>query len=251
MKKIVYFFLLLLTLNATAQQGVYYIAARNGLSLREQPDATSKLITKIPYGQKVAIKHITDSEHRYNAEGLDGMWVSTSYNGKTGYIVDNFLLPTPPPKPGVNDLKQYLEQLSTVAGAPVEIKRSLAELEGGSISLKKQLFKNGAEYHLHNGYEAHTYTFFLPDYTLQQAFVLLRLLPEYKTAFDSNDAMPISNTTIKRRDTEIEVKVEKENYGNGIERVIRLRLSYEQGALYDIDVFELGNQVVISVSGGV
>jgi len=251
MKKLFFFLLLVTALTASAQEDTYYIAARNGLSLREQPDVSAKLITKIPYGQKVAIKHIPDGEHSYSAEGLNGNWVATTYNGKTGYIVDNFLLPTPPPKPGVNDLKQYLEQLSAPAGVPVEIKRSIAELEGGYSSLKKQLFKNGAEYHLHTGYEAHTYTFFLPDYTLQEAFVLLRFLPEYKTAFDSNDAFPAASKVIKRGDTEVEIKVDKEAFVEGEERVIRLRYFYEQGALYDIDVFELGNQVVISVSGGV
>lgn len=251
MKKAFFILLLLSTIQAWTQDGVFYIAARNGLSLREQSDAASKLITKIPYGQQVAIKYIHDGVHKYNAEGLDGFWVSVTYNGQTGYIVDNYLLPTPPPKPGVSDLKQYLEQLSPTVGVPVEIKRSIVELEGGSISLKKQLFKNGAEYHLQNGYEAHTYSFFLPDYNLKQAFVLLRFLPEYKTAFGANDVLPTANTTIKRGDTEITVKVETEDYGDGIKRVVRLKLSYEEGALYDIEVFELGSQVVVSVSGGV
>lgn len=251
MKKGFFVLLLLSTIQLWAQDGVFYIAARNGLSLREQPNASSKSITKIPYGQQVTIKYITDNVYKYNAEGLDGMWVSVTYNGQTGYIVDNYLLPTPPPKAGVNDLKQYLEQLSSTTGAPLEIKRSIAELEGGSISLKKQLFKNGAEYHLQNGYEAHTYTFFLPDYNLQQAFVLLRFLSEYKTALGANDVLPSTNTTIKRGETEITVKVETEDYGDGNKRVVRLKLSYEEGALYDIEVFELGNQVVVSVSGGV
>lgn len=251
MKKLVFCLLLLSSLKVWAQEGPFYIAARNGLSLREQPNASSKLITKIPYGEKVTIKYISNDVYKYNDEGLNGMWVSLNYNGKTGYIVDNYLLPTPPPKAGVNDLKQYLEQLSPTAAAPVEIKRSLAELEGGSISLKKQLFKNGMEYHLWNGYEAHTYSFFLPDYNLQQAFVLLRLLPEYRTAFGANDALPTTNKTFKRGDTEITVKVEKEEWGDGEERVIRLKLSYEEGALYDIELFELGNQVVVSISGGV
>lgn len=251
MKKGFFILLLLSTIQLWAQDGVFYIAARNGLSLREQPNASSKSITKIPYGQQVTIKYITDNVYKYNAEGLDGMWVSVTYNGQTGYIVDNYLLPTPPPKAGVNDLKQYLEQLSPTTGAPLEIKRSIAELEGGSISLKKQLFKNGAEYHLQNGYEAHTYTFFLPDYNLQQAFVLLRFLSEYKTALGANDVLPSTNTTIKRGETEITVKVETEDYGDGNKRVVRLKLSYEEGALYDIEVFELGNQVVVSVSGGV
>lgn len=251
MKKGFFILLLLSTIQLWAQDGVFYIAARNGLSLREQPNASSKSITKIPYGQQVTIKYITDNVYKYNAEGLDGMWVSVTYNGQTGYIVDNYLLPTPPPKAGVNDLKQYLEQLSSTTGAPLEIKRSIAELEGGSISLKKQLFKNGAEYHLQNGYEAHTYTFFLPDYNLQQAFVLLRFLSEYKTALGANDVLPSTNTTIKRGETEITVKVETEDYGDGNKRVVRLKLSYEEGALYDIEVFELGNQVVVSVSGGV
>lgn len=251
MKKGFFILLLLSTIQLWAQDGVFYIAARNGLSLREQPNPSSKLITKIPYGQQVTVKYITDNVYKYNAEGLDGMWMSVTYNGQAGYIVDNYLLPTPPPKTGVNDLKQYLEQLSPAVGTPVEIKRSIAELEGGSISLKKQLFKNGAEYHLQHGYEAHTYNFFLPDYNLQQAFVLLRLLPEYKTAFGANDALPAANTTMKRGNTEITVKVETEDYGDGNKRVVRMKLSYEEGAFYDIEVFELGSQVVVSISGGV
>ena len=251
MKKMIFFLLLLTTLYGNAQEGMYYIAARNGLTLREQPNASSKPLTKIPYGEKVNIKQPSKEPHEYIAEGLSGYWVSVSYNGKTGYIVDNYLLPTPPPKPGVTNLQQYLQQISTTAGTPVEVKQVVPELDNITVSLKKQLFKNGAEYHLETGYESHAYSFFLPAYSLQQAFVLLRLLPEYKTAFDSSDALPDADTIIKRGAKEITVKVVKDDQGVGIDRVVRLKLSYEEGALYDIEVFELGNQVVVYINSGV
>jgi hypothetical protein len=251
MKRVLFFLLLITSLHTIAQEGVYYSAARNGLSLREQPTASSKLLTKIPYGEKIIIKQPSGEALEYKAEGLSGYWVATTYNGKAGYIVDNYLLPTPPPKAGVSNLQQYLEQISTAAGAPVETKQRLAEMDDATMSLKKQLYKNGAEYHLETGYESHTYSFFLPQFTLQQVFVLLRSLPEYKTAFDSNDAFPSANTTIKRGEKEIKVKVVKEDYDSGIDRVVRFHLSYEEGALYDIEVFELGSQVIVTINSGV
>ncbi|HYH16795.1 MAG TPA: hypothetical protein VD794_16300, partial [Flavisolibacter sp.] len=72
MKKLLLLFLLITSLHAWAQDGPFYIAARNGLSLREQPNAASKLITKIPYGEKVMTKYIPDNVYKYNDEGLNG-----------------------------------------------------------------------------------------------------------------------------------------------------------------------------------
>ena len=43
-----------LSLSTLAQvYGNYYVAAKTGLSIREKPEAASKVLDKIPYGTKV------------------------------------------------------------------------------------------------------------------------------------------------------------------------------------------------------
>src|SRR5688572_21037592 len=113
MKKLLMFALLsAMAISVSAQQsGIMYIAAKNGLSLRERPGAESKQLEKIPYGTKITIIQTEEESKKEITEGMAGYWQKIKYNNKTGYILDSYLFPWPPPKVTVKELKNYITQV--------------------------------------------------------------------------------------------------------------------------------------------
>ena len=127
---------------------------------------------------------------------------------------------------------------------------SIQNLEEGGSETKKQLFKNGAEYHSTSGYEWHNDVYLLPVFTMEQGFVLLRLIPEFNSLFEEEDVFPTRNTTIKKNGIEYDVKVETETFGKNI-WIKRIAVEYADGGVFTFEMFQLGNQLVISFGGGV
>lgn len=249
MKRLFLFACSFLALIASAQTK-WYVAYKNGLSIREKTDARTKVIGKIPYATSVTVAY-PDSIKEIATEGLQGAWARTTYNGQTGYIVNSYLLPYPPPKATVKTMKDYLAQLSAPAGAPLVIKRgSMNNVEEGGTETKKQLYKNGTEYHSVEGYEWNNDTYFLPDFTVEQGFILLRLIPEFKSVFAEGDVFPTKNATIKKGDIEYEIKIESEDLGTQ-KWIKKITMDFADGAIYHFEMFQLGNQLVISFGGGV
>ena len=58
-----------------------YVKTNNkgSVNLREKPDKSSKALAQIPYQTKLEIQYV------------DGTWSKTTYNGKTGYVMTEFL----------------------------------------------------------------------------------------------------------------------------------------------------------------
>lgn len=231
-------------------QTKWYVAYKNGLSVREKSDARTKVIGKIPYAAAITVTY-SDPVKEIATEGLQGTWALTQYNGQTGYVVNSYLLPYPPPKAAVKTMKDYLAQLSAPAGAPLVIKRgSMNNVEEGGTETKKQLYKNGTEYHSVSGYEWHNDTYFLPGFTLEQGFVLLRLIPEFTSVFAEGDVFPTKSTTVKKGDIEYEIKVESEDLGTQ-KWIKRITIDFADGSINTFEMFQIGNQLVISFGGGV
>jgi hypothetical protein len=248
MRNLFFLVLMVASLGSMAQvPGSFYVAAKSGLSLREKQDLNSKVIVKIPYGTKIAVSY-PDEAVTTSAEGMEGQWAKTTFNGKTGYIVNSYLLPWPPPKSTTQTMKQYLAQVSAVAGVPVVIKNGAADISEDYHNMKKQLFKNGAEYHEETFYEANNDTYFLPGFSLQQGFILLRLLPEFKNVFSDKAMFPTTDMTTKNGEIENTIKVDKPGDGDWINKIT---VTYEEGASYSFEMFLLGGQLVISFGGGV
>jgi uncharacterized protein YgiM (DUF1202 family) len=247
--------LLCLTLygGTIAQNTVWYAAAKAGLSMREKPDAKAKVLEKIPYGEKITLSYgNADSIINITTEGISGSWAKTTYKGKTGYIVNSYLFPAAPPKATVKTLKDYLKQLSPVAG-PAVIKgrpEKMGDFEYNT-SLTKQLYKNGAELHSFFAYEYNSDTYFLPDFTIEQGFLLLRLLGEYPDAIGATDAYPQVSGKKKTKVDECTITVEKEPYGEPVKVTKKIRYEWQEGAFYVLELFMLDGQLVIMSSGGV
>jgi uncharacterized protein YgiM (DUF1202 family) len=237
----------------SAQNDTWYAAAKAGLSIREKPDAKAKVLDKIPYGEKVTLSYgSADSIVNIVTEGLGGAWAKTSYKGKTGYVVNSYLFPSPPPKANVKTLKDYLKQLSPTAGPAITRKRpeKMGDFEY-STSLTKQLYKNGAELHSYFAYEYNSDTYFLPDFTIEQGFLLLRLLGEHPDAIGAGDAFPGNSGKKKTKTDECTITVEKEPYGEPVKVTRRLRYEWQDGAYYVLEFSMLDGQLVVVSSGGV
>jgi Bacterial SH3 domain len=237
----------------TAQNTVWYAAAKAGLSMRDKPDAKAKVLEKIPYGEKITVSYgNSDSIINITTEGISGTWAKTTYKGKTGYVVNSYLFSAPPPKATVKNLKDYLKQLAPAVGPAITKGRpeKMGDFEYNT-SLTKQLYKNGAELHSFFAYEYNSDTYFLPDFTIEQGFLLLRLLGEYPDAIGPAETYPQASAKKKLRDDEIAITVEKEPYGEPVKVTKKIRYEWQDGAFYVLEFFMLDGQLVILSSGGV
>ncbi len=251
MKKYLAGIFLLISLFGNGQDD-WYVAAKSGLSIREKPDANGKVLDKIPYGTKINVHY--DSIKTINVEGMIAAWAKVAYNGKSGYIVNAYLLRLPPPKAGIKEMKQYFKQVSEPFGAELILKdkyRNLPDFEEGQgWESRKQLFKNGMEYHAWDGYESNSRTYFLPGFTIQETFVLMRLIPEFEEAFGEKDVFPRQTSTYKKGEVEYSITVDKEMIGNNVEWIYHIRLEFSPGATYTMEIFQTNDQVIIVFSGG-
>jgi Bacterial SH3 domain len=256
MKNTLFLIFCALSLSSAAQFTVtktVYTAAKSGLSIREKPDAKSAVLGKIPYGTKIVTTHNLDEEQtEIKTEGLKGFWIKTTYNGKTGYVVSSYLLPVAPPKAGTKTMLDYFKQLTAPAGAAVTAKRGTGQnIHEDYYQIKKQLYKNGFEYHQALFYEANNDTYFLPDMTIEQGFLIVRLIAEFKSVFNETAEFPREDKTIKQKaDGESDYTIKVQRLAES-EWITRITVEFSDGAYYQFEMFEMGGQLVISFGGGV
>jgi hypothetical protein len=251
--KILFLITLLAGTIVHSQTGTYFVAAKTGLSIRDKPDANAKVIDKIPYGTKIVTLADESDPNPINTEGITGFWRKVKYNNKTGYIVGSYLFSYPPPKAAVKDMNAYLAQITIPFGAKLVTKSgTMHNIEEGGWEIDKQLYKNGAEWHQFLGYEYGSNTWFLPDFDMQQGFLLLRMIPEFKDVFGEKDVFPTENKTIKKGQIEYSIKVEKEDLGGGYPTMIkRINIEWADGALYFFEMYQIDNQLVVFLGSGV
>ncbi|NOT50423.1 MAG: SH3 domain-containing protein [Chitinophagaceae bacterium] len=260
MRKILLLSFIILSFDCLAQPfGAFYVSARTGLSIREKPDAASKVLEKIPYGTKITTLDDGGEWKDIVTEGMTGYWRKVTFNNKTGYIVDSYLSPWAPPKLAtIKDMKQYLGQVSLPAGAKVVTRSgTMTQITESGWELTKQLYKNGAEYHQFYAYEYSADTYFLPGYSIQQGFVLCRLIPEFKDIFGEKDEFPLTSKKFTKDGKEYEIKVHRP-MGDGADSgdtspfsIEKIEISFEDGAYYQFEMYMLENQLVIFFSAGV
>ena len=246
---------ILISFTLHSQNDPLYVAAKTGLSIREKPDPASKVLDKIPYGTKVNFIDEDGGWTTIITEELTGYWRKVKYNNKTGYIVDSYLFPWPPPKLAtVKEMKQYLSQVSVPFGQKLVTRSGAApQIPESGWQLSKQLYKNGAEHHDFLAYEYASDTYFLPGFSLQQGFLLLRLIPEFKDVFGEKDVFPTASKIITKDGREYDIKlfktVDDPEY-SGPFTIEKIRISYDDGASYVFEMYMQENQLVVLLSGG-
>lgn len=252
MKKIIVTLVIILFYSSAFSQFTYYAAAKAGLSMREQPNTSAKVLEKIAYGEKLITVADEGAQIAISTEGFNGFWWKVKYNNKTGYIVNSYVLPMPPPKATVKKLSDYFAQVSSKAAAPLVIKKSDAAMaEMGELSLTKQLYKNGMEWHSTQGYEYGSDLYLLPDFTIEQCFLLVRLIGQYPDVVAEKDPFPTKNTTIKNEIGDKSIEVERDKYEGKPGPVKKIKIGAAQGAVTEFEIFMLDTQAVIFWISGV
>ena len=252
MKKIIAAALALFFCSVCFSQSVYYAAAKAGLSMREQPGTAAKILEKIPYGEKLVIVPNTEQQVAIATEGFNGFWWKVKYNEMVGYIVNSYVLPLPAPKTGTKTLNDYFSQVSSATGNPLVIKKSDATLnEMGESTLTKQLYKNGMEWHRWEGYESASELYLLPDFTIEQCFLLVRLISQYPDLISDKDVFPSKNSTLKNPTGDKTIEVEREKYDGKQGPVNKIKIISAQGAVTEFEIYMLETQAVIFWASGV
>ncbi|HMO62343.1 MAG TPA: SH3 domain-containing protein [Ferruginibacter sp.] len=243
---------LLLAVFALKAQQTYYAAAKSGLSVREQPGTGSKVLGKIAYGTQLQLVKDTAALITIATEGFTGYWWKIKYNNRQGYIVSTYVLPAPPPKAGIKTVEQYCKQVAAPYGKPLVLgKNNFVNIEDESTQLTKQLFTNGMEYHQITGYEYMAWLYLLPGFTIEQAYLLLRLLGQYPEIIGANDVFPERSTTTKGEQFEKEIIVERENYNSRPGPVKKISIYHTEAIVTELEIYLLDQQVAIRVSAGV
>lgn len=255
MRKIFFVALIFNSFTAVAQLmgGTMYVAAKTGLSIRDKAETGATVIEKIPYGTKITVLEYGEEKKSITTEGMLGYWQKVKYNNKTGYIIDSYLFPWPPPRLAiVKDLAGYLKQVTVPFGSKLVVKSgSMNNIEESGYELQKQLYKNGAEWQKFLGYEYGSDTYFLPGFDLETGFLLLRLLPEFKDVFSGNDVFPTENKKFKKGEIEYEIKIDQEIFDGGYSYKKKIRVEYADGASYYLELYMLDSQLVIFFGSGV
>lgn len=247
MKNSILIVALLSVLTVSAQESPLYVAAKGGLNIREKAEANARVLDKIPYGTKINLLPMEENSKKVTTEGLTGYWRKVTYNNKTGYIIDAYLLPFAPPKADVKSMKAYLAQLSAPFGSRLTVKTGAEDMVA---TTHKQLYKNGGEYHQFIGYEYNSDTYFLPQFSMQQGFLLVRMMAEFAEVWSEKDALPTTDTTCKKGEREYSITVQKEVFGD-TPWIKRIKVEFESGAMYTFEMYEVDNQLVIFYGAGV
>ncbi|MFP4844395.1 SH3 domain-containing protein [Winogradskyella sp. PE311] len=94
LKKILAIALVLNVTIATAQEEAY-VAAESGLSLRDQPDVSAKMLTKLAYGEVIGVLEETDIKLVIVDAGkkVSGEWVKVETTNHIGYVFNGYLSP--------------------------------------------------------------------------------------------------------------------------------------------------------------
>jgi Bacterial SH3 domain len=247
MKKLFVGAVVFYSMHVAAQETELYVAAKTGLNIREKPDVNAKVLDKIPYATKITLKDTGEEAKKINTEGLTGYWKKVTYNNKTGYIIDSYLFPFAPPKATVKTMKEYLDQLSAPFGAKLVVKSG--DEETGSET-HKQLYKNGGEWHEFHGYEYGSATYFIPGFTVQQGFLLVRMIAEFNEAIGEKDEFPVKDKTYKKENREYSIKIEKETITD-VPWIKKISLEFESGVIYNFEMYQIDNQLVVFYGSGV
>ncbi|MFZ4059200.1 MAG: SH3 domain-containing protein [Ferruginibacter sp.] len=250
MKKIVLSILFIAFVTACAwSQKTYFAAFKAGLSIRDEASVNGKVIDKIPYAQKVETVKDNEVPVSIVADGYTGYWWKIKYKNKTGYVISSYLLPVAPPKVGTKTLKQYFAQIAKPVAAPLQVKKHVpTNIEDNGYSMTKQLFNNGMEYTESVFYESNEALYILPEFSTEQAFLLLRLMAVYPDLITEKTSLPVASSG--NNNPEDETIVERYNW-DAPAPVKKLSITKQNGAIFSIEIYTKGNQAFIFYAAGV
>ncbi len=224
-----------------------YASYKTGLSIRETPNIKAKVLGKIPYGTKIVYNSRETVDSVIATDGMQGYYIKITYNNIKGYILNSYVLPVQPPKASVKIMEDYLKQITDPFGNKLIVKKGKIGFYDSGYELERQLYKNGAVHSTYTAYESSSDEFVLPDLSLQQAYLLLNLIPEFAKILPTDGVMPNASYTYKKGEISYDCKVIKDES----KYIYRIGISFEPGGSVTLEIIDLGGQVMISLGWGV
>ena len=166
-------------LTAFAQKEPVYLngMAVNGMNIRSQANATSGVLTKVPFGKTVEV--LDNTEQKLQVGWVSSNWYKVRFRGREGYVFGGYLskLPIPVEIAKTNQLSElipmYCEKALEVEDAPVYTTE--VDFSGDTLHHTFQKFKNGFEMERERNVETKTSMLLLPV-TVQETYILLEAL---------------------------------------------------------------------------
>lgn len=246
---------LFFSINADARaQEKHYAIASPELSLRQGPGTQSPVLAKIPYGSPlvpVNTNNDTDSYQQVVVGGLPGYWKKVKYKEATGYVIDAYLSGIAPPKPGTKDMSSYASQVSRPFGNKLTTGKSPTHIEEGGEVISRQLYQNGMVYTQVTGYEYMAETLQFPAAHIASVYNLLRNIDEFGPVLKTNNDLKEGEHTTKDSKGKVytwKVMYEKEN---GTTWLQAIKINWEEGGYYNLEVRALETEVIVTYSSGV
>ncbi|MCS6979572.1 MAG: SH3 domain-containing protein [Flavobacteriales bacterium] len=230
--------------------------AKSGLNLREKPEKESPVISKIPFGAQVTCISTNEALVPSESENMRGYWQKVKYNAMTGYVSDIYLFPWPLPSVGSEkSIKEYMGKISPPYMPAFNLKNYAESITNDTEwSIEKQIFKNGFEFHEYHAIEYYSITYFIPGVSLQQGFMLCRLLDEFKPIFSEIQEFPLKNQKLNKNGKIVDIQVIPSAYGKGIsdfQDFEKIRIELSSDIVYKLELLKIEGQLVIVFGYGV
>lgn len=224
-----------------------YVIHPDGLSLYSDMSVISNVIQNIPYSDSVELipdNHLS-SYDRIIIDSIPSRWVRAKYRGMEGYLPASFLFSYPAPSLNTKDLSSYMKTIANLAMP--EANYFYRNMYEDDYSLKKLIFANGMEAHYYEAYETISFTYFLPNVSIEQGYALVRLLEEFWMLNENVQYFPVGDGIhIADNETnsyEIWTKVENDNG-----YISSLEISINTGGFFDYSFYYQYGVLVIVFS---
>lgn len=152
------------------------LLAVNGLNMRSEPDARSRVVTKVAYGKRIEILQKTKVELQLG--WVKSHWYKVKYRGREGFIFGGYLSELSAPE--AIETKRLAALLPTYCSSKFKVKEApvvTKEVVGAGDTLKHTLvlFANGAELEIESQKNRESAMLILPGAT-QEAYILLEAM---------------------------------------------------------------------------
>lgn len=185
-KRILLFCFLVMGISLQAQINGY-VGVRAGLNLREYADIDAKSLVIIPYG--TAIEGASkESYGGYTSMGMKGDWRKVTYNGKTGFLFDGFLLPIPPPDSTAGTLDNYIDKFYKKVSGP----ETYTDAAGAIYT--QTVYEKGIYIMSHQTGAVKATTYYLTGIPLDKAYLFCKQFISLNEVIGEKSAFPPDET---------------------------------------------------------
>lgn len=174
-----------------------FVSIKSGIQVKEYGSNDSKNLTSIPYGIKLE-NYSTDSYGGMTAEGLKGNWRKITFNEKTGFIFDGYLLPIAPPDNPAQTLENYIDKNYKKIAGPTEWANK-NESSDSFEQYKQTIYDNGIYIINRNDKTLSITSYYITGLDLRQAFHFCKLFTEFEEIIGEKNNFPLTEIDNEKR----------------------------------------------------